>query len=103
MGIELKKGKDHTLLTVTDGSFKGEGPAELKRMAVEAIELGERKIFIDMKKPEYIDSSGVGKLLFLSKKLDKLNGELAVVKINKTLYSFLESLAITRVINISKP
>ena len=92
-----------TILTVEDKSLSRETAAELKEKALSAIESGSRNIVLDLSLPRYIDSSGIGKILFLSKKLQTLQGELTIPKINPTLYEFLDSLAISKVIEITAP
>ncbi len=100
--IESRNG-DEVLLTVNSLSLAGEDAVELKAKTVSLIESGVTKISLNLKKPEYIDSSGIGKLLFMNKKIEKLNGEFQITEINSTLYEFLESLAITKVMKITQP
>lgn len=90
-------------LIVDSLSLAGDEATALKSKTVELIDSGVRKIYLDLKKPEYIDSSGIGKLLFMNKKIEKLGGEFRISAINRTLYEFLESLAITKVMDIAKP
>ncbi|MBI9109486.1 MAG: STAS domain-containing protein [Spirochaetales bacterium] len=103
MGIRVKKKGEYTVLTVDSRSLAGDEALELKKKALEIIDSGNIKISLDLITPEYIDSSGVGKLLFLNKKLEKLEGEFSIIGINKTLFSFLDSLAITKVIKVVPP
>lgn len=100
--IESRNG-DETILSVKSLSLAGEDAVELKAKAVNLIESGVTKISLNLKQPEYIDSSGIGKLLFMNKKMDELNGEFQIIEINSTLYEFLASLAITEVMKISQP
>ena len=92
-----------TILIVDDKSLSRDTATELKEKALEAIESGFRNLDLDLSRPQYIDSSGIGKLLFLNKKLQSLQGELTISQINKTLYDFLDSLAISKVIKITVP
>ena len=103
MEVLENKMDNHTLLIVTDKSLSGDTAAEFKIKAVDVMNSGEKNIDIDLSKTEYIDSSGIGKLLFLNKKLANGGGKLSIIKINKTLYEFLDSLAITKVINTVVP
>jgi anti-sigma B factor antagonist len=103
MGIIVKKEETYTIISVEDSSLSGELSAEFKRKAVGVLDSGEVNISLDLGKTDFIDSSGVGKLLFLNKKIEKIEGKFSIIKISRTLYEFLDSLAITRVIKISDP
>lgn len=103
MSIVDTKNGDEVLITVNSLSLAGDEAVDLKAKAVSLMETGVKKISLDLHKPEYIDSSGIGKLLFLNKKIEKLSGEFQITKINSTLYEFLESLAITKVMKIAEP
>ncbi len=103
MSIITEKKGDCTILTVNSQSLAGESASELKAIAVELIDSGVKNIALDLINPEYIDSSGIGKLLFMNKKLANINGKFSIMKINKTLYTFLESLAITKVMTVADP
>lgn len=103
MSIKETRMDDTIVITVDSLSLAGDEASNLKTKTVELIDAGNIKIHLDLKKPEYIDSSGIGKLLFMNKKIEKLGGEFRIVAISKTLYEFLESLAITRVMRIEEP
>lgn len=94
---------DSAEITVDSLSLAGDEASDLKARTVELIDSGVRKITLNLKKPEYIDSSGIGKLLFMNKKIEKLGGQFTIKEINRTLYEFLESLAITKVMDITEP
>jgi anti-sigma B factor antagonist len=103
MNILQEVKQDYTLLIVISPTITGDDTMDLKDTAVKLINEGVKNISLDLSKAEYIDSSGVGKLLYINKKLEKLNGKLTISKINSTLYFFLESLALTKVIDIKLP
>ncbi|MBI9107030.1 MAG: STAS domain-containing protein [Spirochaetales bacterium] len=75
----------------------------LKKTATEIIDEGQTRLRLDLSRTKFIDSSGIGKLLFLNKKLEQCGGSLEIIAINNKLYDFLDSLAITRVIKIVNP
>jgi len=103
MSIIVEQNSEGTTLIVDNFSLAGDMAAELKVSALEVLKSGTVNIFLDLGKPEFIDSSGIGKLLFLSKKIKQLEGRFSIVKINSVLYDFLDSLAITKVMEIAKP
>ncbi len=58
---------------------------ELKRAVMEEFNRGERKFLIDFEETGFIDSSGLGALIVISKKLHDLGGELSLVNLNDDL------------------
>ncbi len=103
MGISVNQTEEFTIITVHTITLAGDDASDLKDKAVELLESGITKLSLDLSKTEYINSSGIGKLLFLNKKLEKAGGKFEIIKIHKKLYSFLESLAITEVMTVAKP
>ena len=103
MSISLKNTGEAAVLIVNEDSLAGDEAMELKNRAVELLDSGIMNISLDLSQPEYIDSSGIGKLLFMHKKVNKVSGSFSIIKINQTLYDFLDSLAITKVMDISQP
>jgi len=103
MSIRENRTGDTVELIVESLSLAGDEATSLKEKAVELLDSGNIKLNLNLEKPEYIDSSGIGKLLFMNKKIEKMGGEFKITAINKTLYDFLESLAITKVMTITAP
>lgn len=102
MSIEISKEEDSTLITITETSLVGITVDELKIEAVKIIESGEKKIVLNLSKTNYIDSSGIGKLLFINKKLITNGGKMEIINITPTLLDFFETLAIDKIITIHK-
>ena len=63
---------------------------ELKQAFLDALEQGKRKFLIDFAKTGYIDSSGVGVLVSLSKKIREQGGELRLANLNEDLKTLFE-------------
>lgn len=102
MGLEISKSGNTVLVKVSESSLSGDIAVKLKSMVVESIEEGALNIDLDLSETNYIDSSGIGKLLFINKKLAAIGGSLRIPKISTTLYDFLDSLTITKVIKVTK-
>ena len=102
MSISRESGPDGVILRVEVQTLSGDAAQELKQMFTQAVDAGEKNVTIDLGPVEFIDSSGLGKLLFMYKKLDKLGGKLTVSRVRDGLYAFLESLAITEVMEVRK-
>ena len=83
------EGKGVVVLGV-DGQLIVGNRHELKQKALEALEDGERKFLIDFTSTGYIDSSGLGVLVSMSKKIREAGGELRLVGLNEDLRTLFE-------------
>ena len=63
---------------------------ELKQKVLDELERGERKFLIDFSQTGYIDSSGLGVLVSLSKKIREQGGELRLANLNDDLSLLLD-------------
>jgi len=63
---------------------------ELKRMMLEALEGGARRFVIDFSRTGYIDSSGLGVLITLSKEVRAQGGDLRLASLNPDLQRLFE-------------
>ncbi|MEX2181664.1 MAG: STAS domain-containing protein [Gemmatimonadaceae bacterium] len=63
---------------------------ELKQRVLDEAEAGARKILVDFGKTGYIDSSGLGVLVSLAKRLRELGGDLRLANLNDDLQTLFE-------------
>jgi anti-sigma B factor antagonist len=63
---------------------------ELKELVQRALDGGARKFLLDFSKTGYIDSSGLGALVSISKKVREEGGELRLAGLNDDLRSLFE-------------
>ena len=63
---------------------------ELKTVVQAALDQGERRLLIDFSRTGYIDSSGLGALVSISKKIREAGGELRLAGLNEDLRSLFE-------------
>lgn len=63
---------------------------ELKQKVLDELESGERTFVIDFANTGYIDSSGLGVLVSLSKKIREQAGELRLAGLNEDLRTLFE-------------
>ena len=63
---------------------------ELKRMVLHALEGGARRFVIDFSRTGYIDSSGLGVLITLSKEIRAQGGDLRLASLNPDLTRLFE-------------
>ena len=89
MAFHLKKEGDVTVVDV-DGQLIVGNRQELKEKVLDELEKGERKFVIDFTNTGYIDSSGLGVLVSLSKKIREQGGELRLASLNEDLRTLFE-------------
>ena len=73
-----------------DGQLIVGNRQELKQKVLDELEKGERKFLIDFARTGYIDSSGLGVLVSLSKKIREQGGELRLANLNDDLKTLFE-------------
>jgi anti-sigma B factor antagonist len=63
---------------------------ELKNLVTERLEAGERRYVIDFSRTGYIDSSGLGALVTISKQVREQGGEMRLAGLNDDLRTLFE-------------
>jgi len=89
MGFDVSQNGEVTLVEV-EGQLIVGNRQELKQQVLEQLENGDRKFVIDFAKTGYIDSSGLGVLVSLSKKIREQGGELRLSSLNEDLRTLFE-------------
>lgn len=89
MGFQVEKVGDALVVDV-EGQLIVGNRQELKQRVLEELEKGERKFVVDFQKTGYIDSSGLGVLVSLSKKVREQGGELRLANLNEDLKTLFE-------------
>ncbi len=87
--IRKDDGKDVVMVGV-DGQLIVGNRHDLKQKVLDALERGERKYIIDFSRTGYIDSSGLGVLVSLQKKIRDVDGELRLSGLNEDLHTLFE-------------
>ena len=75
----------------------GESSATLRRMIREIVEMGHRKIILNLSDVDYIDSAGIGELVSACTSLRNLHGELKLLNLSRRLRDIIQ---ITRLYTI---
>jgi anti-sigma B factor antagonist len=89
MSFEVTKQDGVTIVDV-DGQLIVGNRQELKQKVLAELEKGDRKFLIDFERTGYIDSSGLGVLVSLSKKIREQGGELRLANLNEDLRTLFE-------------
>ena len=89
MGFKVVAKDDVTLIEVGGQLIVGNRQL-LKEQVLEQLERGDRKFIVDFSKTDYIDSSGLGVLVTLSKKIREQEGQLSLVSLSEDLRTLFE-------------
>ncbi len=90
MGFSATKNAAGVTVLTVEGQLIVGNRQELKDLVQQALDQGERKFLIDFSATGYIDSSGLGALVSISKKIREQGGELRLAELNEDLRSLFE-------------
>jgi anti-sigma B factor antagonist len=90
MGFSETKGSSGVTLVQVDGQLIVGNRHELKELVQAALDRGDRRLLIDFSQTGYIDSSGLGALVSISKRIRESGGELRLAGLNEDLRSLFE-------------
>lgn len=102
MGFSLQKDKRGIVIVGVDGQLIVGNRQELKQKVLESLDGGARKFVIDFTKTGYIDSSGLGVLVSLSKKIREQGGDLRLAGLNEDLQTLFELTKLDTLFAITK-
>jgi len=101
MGFSTSSNGGGVTVVKVEGQLIVGNRQELKALVQEGLDRGERKFLIDCTNTGYIDSSGLGALVTLSKKVRELGGELRIAGLNEDLRSLFELTKLDTLFNIA--
>ena len=90
MGFSQTKDSSGVLVVQVDGQLIVGNRHELKDLIQAGLEKGERRLLIDFSHTGYIDSSGLGALVSISKRVREAGGDLRLSGLNDDLRSLFE-------------
>jgi anti-sigma B factor antagonist len=90
MGFSETKGSSGVTTVQVDGQLIVGNRHELKELVQAALDRGDRRLLIDFSQTGYIDSSGLGALVSVSKRIRESGGELRLAGLNEDLRSLFE-------------
>lgn len=79
-----------TVVLEVDGQLIVGNREGLKRMVLAALDDGARRFVIDFARTAYIDSSGLGVLISLSKEVRRAGGDLRLASLSEDLQNLFE-------------
>ncbi len=77
--------QDDTVVVTVEGQLIVGNRQELRQLVIDELGAGERRFRIDLSRTRYIDSSGLGVLVALSKKIREQGGELRLANMSDDL------------------
>jgi anti-sigma B factor antagonist len=101
MGFTKKTNAAGVAIIEIDGQLIVGNRQELKTLVQEGLDRGERKFLIDCSRTGYIDSSGLGALVTLSKKVREASGDLRIAGLNEDLRALFELTKLDTLFHIS--
>ena len=102
MTFSVHKDKRGVLVVGVDGQLIVGNRQELKQRVLDAVDGGSRKFVVDFTRTGYIDSSGLGVLVSLSKKIREQGGELRLAGLNEDLQTLFELTKLDTLFSITK-
>jgi len=108
MSFSVKKdqrggtGAGGVVVVGVDGQLIVGNRQELKQKVLEALDSGGKKFVIDFTRTGYIDSSGLGVLVSLSKKIREQGGDLRLAGLNEDLQTLFELTKLDTLFSILK-
>lgn len=101
MSFTISKQGDVSIVAI-DGQLIVSNRQELKQQMLDDLDGGARKLLVDFTKTGYIDSSGLGVLVSLSKKIRDQGGALRLAGLNDDLRTLFELTKLDTLFQISE-
>mgnify|MGYP001450334658 CR=1 FL=1 len=101
MTFSVRKESNGVVVVSVDGQLIVGNRQELKQRIIDALEAGDRKFLVDFTRTGYIDSSGLGVLVSLSKKIRDQGGDLRLAGLNEDLKTLFELTKLDTLFGIS--
>ncbi|MBA3495490.1 MAG: STAS domain-containing protein [Gemmatimonadales bacterium] len=90
MGFHQTRDASGVAVVQVEGQLIVGNRQELKELVQRALDAEDRRILIDFSRTGYIDSSGLGALVSISKRIREAGGELRLSGLNEDLRSLFE-------------
>ena len=102
MSFALRKEANGAVVVSVDGQLIVSNRQELKQAVLNSLEGGARRFVIDFARTGYIDSSGLGVLVSLSKKIREQGGDLRLAGLNEDLQTLFELTKLDTLFSIAR-
>ena len=102
MAFSVTTNKSGVVVVAVDGQLIVGNRQDLKQKVLDALDKGGRKFVVDFTRTGYIDSSGLGVLVSLSKKIRELGGDLRLAGLNEDLQTLFELTKLDTLFSITR-
>jgi anti-sigma B factor antagonist len=92
---------DGVTLVEVDGELTVSNRERFKQVVLERVAAGEQKFLMDFGESSYIDSTGLGALVSLSRKIREAGGRLRLAGLNEDLRTLFELTKLNTVFDIA--
>lgn len=90
MPFTASQAANNTTMVTVEGQLIVANRQELKQLVQDALERGARRFVFDFTRTAYVDSSGLGALVSISKRVREAGGDLRLAGLNEDLRSLFE-------------
>lgn len=90
MSITTTQSPDGVTMVTVEGQLIVANRQELKQAIQDALDAGARRFVLDFGTTAYIDSSGLGALVSINKRVREVGGELRLAGLNEDLRSLFQ-------------
>lgn len=94
--------QDGVTLVEVDGELTVGNRERFKQVVLERVESGERKFVMDFGESSYIDSTGLGALVSLSRKIREAGGRMRLTGLNDDLLTLFELTRLDTVFDLAE-
>jgi anti-sigma B factor antagonist len=102
MSITTTQSSGGVTVVTVEGQLIVANRQELKQAIQEALDAGARRFVLDFSATAYIDSSGLGALVSINKRVREVGGELRLAGLNEDLRSLFELTKLDTLFSISE-
>jgi anti-sigma B factor antagonist len=102
MGLTDEKGPNGVTVVRVEGQLVVGNRGELKEFIQRLLDRGDRRFVLDFSATGYIDSSGLGALVSLARKVREEGGDLRLSALNEDLRSLFELTKLDTLFTISE-
>lgn len=102
MSFTASQATNNVTTVTVEGQLIVANRQELKQIVQDALEHGARRFVFDFTSTAYIDSSGLGALVSISKRVREAGGDLRLAGLNEDLRSLFELTKLDTLFSISE-
>jgi anti-sigma B factor antagonist len=99
MDIDIRAHEKWTILDIT-GNIRRKDAEQLKELFAQYIKESKLQVAINFDNIDFIDSVGLGALIYCNNKIKVCGGEIALINVNENIYDLLEMTSVDKLFKI---